>query len=131
MSFVFTLMTLKPDGKLGAKAFIISNQPSVKSNMCRLVYVCAHICICAHTYTNLFPYVFIYSILDIYLLGCVHECVRKFPSEKALKNSPQGLSDIWLRMDSLYLQVICPVKPLGAAAVHIITTLLQLCSELR
>lgn len=54
-----------------------------------------------------------------------------FPAEKALKNPLQGLSDIWLRMDSLYLQVICPVKPLGAAAVHIITALLQLCLEVR
>ncbi len=90
---------------------------------------------CVHMYTSmhicLFPYVFIYSILYIYLLECVNERVCVFPSEKALKNPPQGLSDIWLRMDSLYLQVICPVKPLGAAAVHIITTLLRLCLELR
>lgn len=48
-----------------------------------------------------------------------------------VEGTPQGLSDIWLWMGSLYPQVICAVKPLGAAAVHIITTLLGLCLEVR
>lgn len=75
-----------------------------------LVYVSTHVCISARLHVFLFTQYF----------TCV--CYR-------VRGSPQGLSDIWLRMDSLYLLVICAVKPLGAAAAHIITTLLGLYLE--
>lgn len=97
--------------------------------MCGLVYMCTHVCVSVHIF--LFPYVCIYSVLYMYLSECVKECVRVFPSENVLKNPPQGLSDIWLWIDSLYRQVKCPVEPLGAAALHIITSLLRLCLVLR
>lgn len=131
MSFVFTLMTSKTRQLTeGVEAFIIPNQPPVKSSMCGLVCLCTQcmsLCtfVCFHTFL-------IHSVLYIHPVGvCEWLCVQ-VPFTESPQESPSGaFSDIWLRTDSLYLQVICPVKPLGAAAVHIITAFLRLCLELR
>lgn len=90
------------------------------------VCVCIRLCIVAFV---CFAFVFNYLRLYMHLLECCRGNPQDYPPPHPFH--PRGLSDIWLWMDTSYPQVIRAVKPLGAAAVHIITTLLGLCLEVR
>lgn len=79
---------------------------------------------CAHMYVSVLFFLFsicfwLFNTSHIAVRVCEWTCLhvpfRKSPQESP--PLPRGFSDIWLQMDSLYLQAICPVKPLGVAAV--------------
>jgi len=113
----------------------LKNQ-TVNWRLWRLLSLTSHpwtpTCVCLFMYIHsLVSIHFVFLQYFTHICECVNECVCMFPSEEALMNPHSAISNIWLRMYSLYLQVICPVKPLGAASVHIITALLRLRLELR
>lgn len=91
---------------------------------------------CVHMYV--YPCAFFFFLVSICscLFSALYVGVRVCESACSLQREssriPLGVSlDIWLRIDSLNLRVKRPVEPLGAAALHIITSLLRLCLELR
>lgn len=102
---------------------------------------CAAPSTCVHVYVgNAHP---LLVSICLCLLGAfleaesVQKCV--FPLQRARAKEwerestriPLGVPlDIWLRIDGLNLRLKRPAEPLGAAALHIITSLLRLCLEL-
>lgn len=127
MSLVFTLMTSETRRQTGRGGEGVHYPRPVNHEI-------HHVGACLFAYVLLFRRIFsfIYSLLSAHLWervnACVCVCVR--PSEKVLKNPPQGPSHIWLRIDDLYLQVKYPVGLTGAPALHTITSILRLCLEL-
>lgn len=95
---------------------------------------CGALFVCAYSYVSLHL-----CVLHLFLIIWDFTCIFWSVVEETPRTTPpphhpfhpRGLSDIWLWMDTSYPQVIRAVKPLGAAAVHIITTLLGLCLEVR
>lgn len=90
---------------------------------------------CVHMYVYRCIFFFLVSICSC-LFSAFYVGARVCESAHSLQREssriPLGVSlDIWLRIDSLNLGVKRPVEPLGAAALHIITSLLRLCLELR
>lgn len=92
-------------------------------------------CLCVYTCMCIPALFFLVSICSC-LFSALYVGVRVCESARSLQREssriPLGVSlDIWLQIDSLNLRVKRPVEPLGAAALHIITSLLRLCLELR
>lgn len=94
---------------------------------------------CVHGYINahllhMFPYVSVHLVLSAFFgAESVQKWAFPFQREPETESSriPLGVAlDIWLRIDGLNLRLKRPAEPLGAAALHIITSLLRLCLEL-
>lgn len=106
----------------------------MKSTVCGPVYVCTRVrgyrASTPHFHMSLFTWC---SVRSESVQKCAfplqRESVKEWESESA--RIPLGVPlDIWLRIDGLNLRLKRPAEPLGAAALHIITSLLRLCLEL-
>lgn len=132
---VYTNDLKKLDSKLWRSEGVrypAAGRPTVKSTVCGLVYVCTWE---PRTHSS-FPYVAIYLAHCAFAGAesarkCTFPLQRERERERESSRIPLGVpQDIWLRIDGLNLRLKRTAEPLGAAALHIITSLLWLRLEL-